>query len=320
VKALLAANLYAEVIWMEQGVDYEEIGLVEFSQKFCDEETCREHLFRMRWPDRFICPRCGCVEYSYHSTRRLYQRKGCKYQASVTARTIFHKTRTPLVKWFWTIFLIARQKSGISARALMKLLKINSYQTVWSMCHKIRKAMADRDANYKLGGLVEMDESYFGGPRPGKRGRGSGGKTIVAVCVEDCGDSPGFASMQVIDGVTSEELAGVAQKKIIKEGSVVKTDGFNAYKYLKRLGFVQEGHKASGKKASKILPWVHTFIGNVKSTIRGIFHSVSGKHLQRFLDECCYRFNRRFKESQLFDRLLLACVRTSTITYAELTG
>ena len=223
---------------MEQGIDYEELGLLEFSRKFCNEVACRKHLFKMRWPERFICPRCGCVDYSYHSTRGLYQCKGCKYQASVTAGTIFHKTRTPLVKWFWAIFLIARQKSGISARALMKLLKINSYQTVWSMCHMIRKAMADQDANYKLGVLVEMDESYFGGPRPGPRGRGSGGKKIVAVCIEDCGDSPGFASMQVIDEATSDELAAVARDNIIRKGSIVKTDGFSAYKYLQRLGFI----------------------------------------------------------------------------------
>jgi transposase-like protein len=305
---------------MEPGIEYQEIGLLEFSQKFSDEDKCREHLFKMRWPERFICPRCGCIEYYYHSTRRLYQCKGCKYQASITAGTVFHRTRTPLVKWFWAIFLIARQKSGISSRALMKLLKINSYQTVWSMCHKIRKAMGERDAHYKLAGLVEMDEAYFGGSKPGPRGRGSDGKTIVAVCVEDCGDSPGYATMQVIDEVTSEELAGVAEKKIKKEGTTIKTDGFRSYRYLNKQGFVQEGSKASGKHASIVLPWVHTFIGNVKSTIQGIFHGVSGKHLQRFLDECSYRFNRRFKEAQLFDRLLLACTKTSTITYAELVG
>ncbi len=142
----------------------------------------------------------------------------------------------------------------------------------------------------------------------------------MAVCIEDYSNGPGFASMQVIDGATSDELAAVAQNKIIREGSIVKTDGFAAYKYLQKCGFIQEGHKASGKDAPKILPCVHTFIGNVKSTIRGIFHSVSGKHLQRFLDECCYRFNRRFNEPQLFDRLLLARARTSTITYAELSG
>lgn len=305
---------------MEKGIDYQELGLLEFSQKFSTEEACRDHLFRMRWPERFICPRCGCVEYSYHSTRRLYQCKGCLYQASVTAGTIFHRTRTPLVKWFWAIFLIARQKSGISGRALMKLLQINSYQTVWTMCHKIRKAMGDRDANYKLGGLVEMDESYFGGPKSGSRGRGADGKTIVAVCIENNGDRPGFATMKVIDEATSDELLAVAEQKIEKEGSMVKTDGFRAYKFLNRNGFTQEGSKASGKDASTVLPWVHTLIGNVKSTIQGIFHGVSGKHLQRFLDEYCYRFNRRVKEAELFDRLLLACARNTTVTYAELAG
>lgn len=305
---------------MEQGIEYQGLDIVEFAGRFSSEEECREHLFRMRWPERFICPRCGCVDYYYYGARRLYQCQGCRYQVSVTAGTIFHKTRTSLVKWFWAIFLIARQKSGISARALKKLLRLGSYQTAWSMCHKIRKAMTDRDSNYKLAGIVEMDESYFGGRKPGSRGRGAKGKSIVAVCVENRGDSPGFASMKVIDEATSDELAEVAFEKIDPTGTVVKTDGFRAYQYLNSLGFRQKGQKASGKLASVILPWVHTFIGNVKSTIRGIFHSVSGKHLQRFLDECCYRFNRRFKESELFDRLLLACARTETVTYAELSG
>lgn len=305
---------------MEYGINYKQINLINFSEYFKTEEDCRQYLFKMRWPEGFICPQCGHNEYSYHSTRQLYQCKACKYQASVTAGTIFHKTRTSLLKWFWAIFLMTRQKAGVSAKGLQRMLGLNRYPTAWLMCHKIRKAMEDRDKKYKLSGLIEMDESYFGGNRSGKRGRGAEGKAIVAVSIENRGEHAGFASMKVIDEATSDELAAVAEEKFIKEKSIVKTDGFSSYKYLKKIGFNHISEKANGSDAAKVLPWVHTLISNAKSAIQGIFHGVSLKHLQRFLDEYCYRFNRRFKESELFDRLVTACVRTFTVTYTELTA
>lgn len=305
---------------MEQGINYRTMDIITFNKYFGTEEDCRLYLFKMRWPEGFICPHCGHKEYSFHSTRLLYQCKGCKYQASVTAGTIFHKTRTPIMKWFWAIFLMTRQKSGVSAKGLQRMLGLKRYSTAWLMTHKIREAMEDRDKKYKLSGLIEMDESYFGGNKSGKRGRGAEGKAIVAVSVENRGEHAGFASMKVIEKATSNELAAVAEEKFIKEKCTIKTDGFNSYKYLDKIGFSHISEKADGNNASKVLPWVHTLISNAKSAIQGIFHGVSLKHLQRFLDEYCYRFNRRFKESELFDRLVTACVRTSTVTYAELTA
>ena len=133
----------------------------------------------MRWPEGFKCPHCGHAEAYFHSTRRLYQCKSCRYQASVTAGTVFHKTRTPLTKWFWMIWLMGRQKSGISMKSLQRMLEIKTYKTVWTMGHKIRTALAERDAGYKLAGLIEMDDTYFGAPKPGKRGRGAAGKAKV---------------------------------------------------------------------------------------------------------------------------------------------
>ena len=159
--------------------------ILAFQRKFATERACRKHLFKLRWPDGYRCPRCGHEQSSYHSTRRLYQCKACKYQVSLTAGTVFHRTRTPLRKWFWMIFLMSRQKSGVSMLSLQRMLKIKTYKTVWLMGHKIRKAMADRDAHWKLGGLVEMDDSYFGGSKPGKRGRGASKKSKVVIAVED---------------------------------------------------------------------------------------------------------------------------------------
>jgi len=294
------------------------INLIEFQQKFATEEACQKHLFHLRWPDGYRCPRCGHDQASFHSTRTLYQCKACKYQASLTAGTIFHKTRTPLKKWFWMIFLMARQKSGISMLSLQRMLEIGSYKTVWAMGHKIRKAMAERDANYKLAGLIEIDDTYFGSSKPGKRGRGAEGKGKVVVAVEVDDDKPGFATMKQVENLGGDQISQSLGDKLGEEAEII-TDGWRSYGSLNS-GTIKHFPVVigSGKNAIKVLPWVHTLIANVKGTIHGVYHGVSTRHLSRYIAEFCYRFNRRFWESQMFDRLLTACLSCTTITFAEL--
>ena len=132
----------------------------------------KNNCFGCAWPEGFKCPRCGQTDAYFYSNRHLYQYKSCGYQASLTSGTVFHKTRTPLTKWFWLIWLMGRQKSGISMLSMQRMLEIKTYKTVWTMGHKIRKALADRDAHYKLAGLIEMDDTYFGAPKPGKHAAG----------------------------------------------------------------------------------------------------------------------------------------------------
>ena len=160
------------------------LSLLQFQKKFGTEKACQKQLFRMQWPEGFKCPHCGHTKAYFHSTRQLYQCQSCGYQASLTAGTVFHKTRTPLTKWFWMIWLMGRRKSGISMKSLQRMLEIKTYKTVWTMGHKIRQALAERDADYQLAGLIEMDDTYFGAPKPGKRGRGAAGKAKVVVAVE----------------------------------------------------------------------------------------------------------------------------------------
>ncbi len=144
------------------------LSLMQFQKKFGTEKACQNHLFRLRWPEGFRCPRCQHPEAYLHSTRHLYHCKACGYQASLTAGTVFHKTRTPLTKWFWMIWLMGRQKS-VSLLSLQRMLEIKSYKTVWIMGHKILDAMAEQDANYKLAGLIDMDDTNVGAPKPVKR-------------------------------------------------------------------------------------------------------------------------------------------------------
>ena len=158
----------------------ESIDVLEFQRRFATEDACRQYLFRQRWPDGFICPRCGCREYSEIRSRHLYQCKSCRYQASLTAGTVFHKTHMPLQKWFWAVFLVAHDKGGCSAVRLSQQLNTR-LETAWLMLHKIRAAMGQRESQYQLGGLVKLDDAFFGNReregssgRDGKSQRGSG--------------------------------------------------------------------------------------------------------------------------------------------------
>jgi transposase-like protein len=294
------------------------LDLLEFQTKFCTEEACVEHLFKLRWPGGYTCPRCGCERYSFHTTRRLYQCSACKYQVSVTAGTVFHKTRTPLRKWFWMIFMMARHKSGVSMLSVQRYLNIKSYKTVWTMGHKIRKAMSDRDARYQLAGLVEMDDAFFGPTKPGPPGRGAKGKTKVLIAAENRGEQAGFAVLRRVPAVSSEQILGLAHEKF-RSDTTVRSDGWHAYMTLGEKGF--RHHRvviSKDKSALDELRWVHVLTANIKGNIRGVYHGVSEKHLDRYLSEFSYRFNRRFWESEMFDRTVTACASTSTVTFAEL--
>jgi len=303
------------------GKNREPMTLLEFQERFTTEDACIEHLFRLRWPNGFVCPRCGGTRYSVHKPRRLWEclNPNCRYQASVTAGTLLHRTHVPLRKWFWAMFLMVRQKNGISAMGLMRLLSV-SYQTAWTMMHKLRKAMADRNARYLLHGVVEMDDSYFGAPRPGKRGRGAADKAKVLVSVEERGDKPGFSAMAVVDSVCGDELAEAAATQVA-EGQTIKTDGLNSFKRVAEEGKHRHDRRLIGdNEAHKVLPWVHVLVSNAKRFLQGTYHGVSIKHLARYLHEFTYRTNRRFIESELFDALGIAAMSTTPITYSELTG
>ena len=174
---------------------------------------------------------------------------------------------------------MGRQKSGISLLSMQRMLEIKTYKTVWTMGHKIRKALGDRDAHYKLAGLIEMDDTYFGAPKPGKRGRGAAGKAKVVVAVETPGKKPRFAAMHMVPRVSGQEIQALVRARLVAE-VVVKTDGWQGYSFLDALPYRHEWLvPGSGKEAPKVLPWVHTSIANIKGNIRGVHHGVSPKHL-----------------------------------------
>lgn len=299
----------------------------EFRSLFGAEELCGEQLTRQRWPEGFECPRCGGPSRGYMSGRRVHECAGCGYQCSVTAGTIFHKTRTPLTSWFWAIYRMSHDKKGISALQLSKEIGVN-YETAWLMQHKIRKAMLDRDQGYTLSGLVEVDEGYVGGEEHGeaRKGRGAKSKSVVAVAVEHRAEGqpgrtpiPGFAALSVLPNAGSKSLDGFLKDKI-EPGTHVLTDGWNGYWHVERLGFVHTATELSkqDQPAHKLFPWVHITLSNLKRFLLGTHHTVESKHLKRYVAEFNYRLNRRSMENDLLVRLLRACINTSTITYNQL--
>jgi transposase-like protein len=299
----------------------ESINLVQFQKKFNSEETCHQHLFDMKWSQGFECPNCKHNQAYEIKTRKLplYECTCCGHQTTVKVNTVLEKSRTDLVKWFWAIFLISHDKRGVSATYLAEELEI-SYQTAWSMQHKIRKAMGQRDANYMLAGIVELDDAFFGAPSEGgKRGRGTDQTPVLVGLSLNKQGQPKYLKMQVIPDVKSVTLIDFAQK-YIEEGSTINSDKYRSYQALSLNGYQHEAKLFNPKEDPDHLKWLHTIISNAKAFIGGTYHGLDAKHLQAYLDEFCYRFNRRTVKSELFNRLIQCCVSTVAITYPELTG
>lgn len=200
--------------------------LFEFHQRFPTERECAVHVFSLRWPDGFICPRCECQEYSFHEGL-LYRCKNCRYRASLTGGSIMHKTRTPLMVWFWAIFLVACDKRGHSALSISKELKI-SYWVAWTLLQKIRRAMREQYIQYRLKGIVELDDAYFGGKDDGKKWRRgtSKSKVLVAVSTDEKKEHAGFVKMQVVKHLDTDTVNEFVIKNI-ELGSKVQTDDFS---------------------------------------------------------------------------------------------
>ena len=303
---------------------YHGRSLMTFIGDFATEEACEEYLMRMRWPEGMPCLRCSSRDfYPRLKHRRAYQCRSCGLFNRPTAGTIFHKTRTSLRQWFIGIFLVAMDKRGLSALWLSKQIDV-SYQTAWAMLQRMRSAMAKRDRQYLLSGFVEMDEMFIGAPtEEKKRGRGTE-QTPVLVAVSFFTDKEGkehmgFAKLRAVETIDSPTIVRFA-KDVIVPGTTIRTDGYTVYPALDRHGFVHDAHPVKQRKAHIILPHVHTYISNLRSFIMGTHHGLGEVHLQQYLDEFCYRFNRRKREDELFDRLLLACLEKEETPFSALVG
>lgn len=291
----------------------------QFRRRFRTERDCIRYIIKRKWPGGFRCPRCDHDEAYLITSRRKYQCKRCLHQTTVTANTIFHKTRKPLRDWFWAIYLVATRATGSSARQLQYDLGI-SYPTAWSWCHKIRKAMEDRDRRYTLQGLIELDDTYIGGKKKsGKRGRGARSKVPVLVAVETRPKGCVHVALSKLESLSSYEAKGFLNEKV-EQDALILSDSLSTYRSLSQDLNLCPLTVWNGQRAVEIFPDVHRVIARLKTWIRGTHTHVSSKHLNRYLAEFAYRFNRRFKQRRdtIFDRLVTACCSTQTVTYQQL--
>jgi transposase-like protein len=298
-------------------VNDEAFNLIEFQEYFGSEEACLQAVERVRWPKGFICPACGHDGGYRISTRPVWQCACCEHQTSITAGTLFHKTRIPLRKWFLIMYLVAQDKGGASALRLSKLLKLR-YDTAWHILHKIRLAMAKRDEAIRLSGYIEIDEGFFGAAAKGKSGRGALKKVPVLVMVESAGRRAGSISMQRIDRVNMDNILNTV-RSLVEPNQYFRSDGWQAYHVLRADHQLKMG-PIPPQRLDRELHWVHIAISLAKRFILGTYHGVSGKYLQPYLDEFCYRFNRRQHGNRIFSHLLTALTFSNPIHYSALSG
>ena len=301
------------------GVDYPRT-LQEFDDWFLSEEACIDYLRRLRWPNGFRCPACEWSK-AYVTARGQFRCAACQRQTSPIAGTIFEGTRKPLRTWFQAMWFVTNQKLGGSALGLQRILGLGSYQTAWAWLHKMRRAMV-RPARSRLRGGVEVDETYVGGPEEGVSGRKTETKSIVVIAAEENGRGLGRIRLRRIPDVSANSLIPFV-RETVQPGAVVHTDGWAGYNPIEAEGYTHKVTNVSRSEqlAHELLPRVHRVAALLKRWILGTHQgSVSDKHLDYYLDEFTFRFNRRHSRARglLFYRLLEQAVQVKPVPYRQL--
>jgi hypothetical protein len=308
----------------------------DFFKKFPDEASCKAHFKAERDEQGVICKRCEGIEHYWISTRDQYQCKKCKYRTTLRSGTLLHGTQLPYYYWYFAIMLLTSTKKSFSALEVQRQLGHLYYEPIWYMLHKIRYAMGKRDDNYHLHNQIELDEGFFeivptkedrdriakeieDNKGKLKRGKGSQRQACVLVMVESKPVEPsekykhktskkvGFIKMKIIENLKKETTKQKVKTNVDTKASAT-TDGANNYNDIKQH---LDDHQAiviqDKTKTSEILPWVHIAISNAKRLLLDIHHSTGIDYLQSYLDEYCYKFNRRYFKS-IFDRAIIAVV------------
>jgi transposase-like protein len=303
------------------GVDYPRT-LQEFDEWFSLEEACVEYLERLRWPEGFRCSSCD-GDKGWRMSTGLIRCAYCQRKTSVIAGTMFEGTRKPLRLWFQAMWYVTSQKFGGNALGLQRVLGLGSYQTAWSWLHKMRRAMV-RPGRERLRGNVEVDETLIGGEEHGgKRGRGAGRKSVVVIALE-VHEPKGFGRvrMQRLSNASGASLIPFV-RHAVEPGSVVRTDSWGGYNTLQEHGYTHQktNLSESGDPAHVVMPGVHRVASLVKRWLLGTHQgAVTDKHLDYYLDEYTFRFNRRGSRARglLFHRLLQQAVAVAPVSYKEL--
>ena len=295
------------------------MNLIDFNRQFPNEEACRQHLKAVREQQGVVCSKCGHAHHYWKGYRNQWQCKRCGHRTSLTSGTVMHGTKLPLLYWFIAIHLLTSTKNTFSASELQRQLGHKAYQPIWEMLHKLRSVMGERDGQYTLEGVIELDEGFFtidcDANTPRHRGRGSEAKAKVLVMAESRPNEEArgrrinrairHIKMRVIPNLRAETIDEEVMGAIEPNSELI-TDNSTSYVHF---GDMVERHQAQvipPREVGNVLPWVHIVISNAKRQLLDVFHSVDEDYLQSYLDEFCYKFNRRYLD--LFERLMVASI------------
>ena len=297
--------------------------LIEFTKHFDSEEACEKYLKEVREKKGIECQECGCKKHYWNKSKKCWVCSTCGHETTLTAGTVMHASKLPLMYWFTAIHLLTSTKKTFSAKEMQRQLGHKRYQPIWEMMHKLRSVMGERDSIYDLRDAIELDEGYFtiedtsSEEEPLKRGIGSQRKAKVLVMVESQPvESPekgqksrkcGHIKMKVIQDLKADTFQSAAEECVNPNATVVM-DNLSGHAGVEQVVAISERQTVPGKDAPKVLPWVHVAISNAKSLFKDMYHGIKEEFLQEYLNEFCYKFNRMHFGDRLFDRLIVASV------------
>jgi transposase-like protein len=297
----------------------------EFEAWFRTDADCLDYLEWLRWPNGFVCPHCGHAG-GWRMSDARFKCAACDARTSVTAGTIFDRTRTPLTVWFTVCWLFTSGKDGVSALSVQRTLEIGSYQTAWTMLHRLRSVLV-RPGRERLTGTVEVDETFIGGEEPGLRGGRARGKKVLNCIAVEVNEPKGLGRcrMAPLPDASATSLHAFVTDHV-EPGSTVITDGWQGYRGLEQLGYVhdrrsQRAARARGQDPSELLPAVHRVASLIKRWLLGTHQgSTDVAHLPAYMDEFVFRFNRRRSRSRgmIFYRVLELAVDHQPVRYKDL--
>ena len=295
--------------------------LTEFCKRFDSEEARENHLREIREKEGVICSKCGGKKHYWDKATKSWRCAKCGHETTLKAGTVMHGSKLPLMYWFTAMHLMTSTKKTLSAAEMQRQLGHKRYQPIWEMMHKLRSVMGQRDAKYNLAGTIELDEGYFTISNPldegekQKSGIGSQKQAKVLVMVEsEETETPatgkksrkcGYLKMQVIDNLKTDTFEKETSKALDPSSAVVM-DNLPGHTGVEKVVSESRKQTVPGKDAPKVLPWVHIAIANAKTLFQDMYHGIKDEFLQCYLDEYCYKFNRKYFGDRVFDRLVIA--------------
>ena len=293
--------------------------ILEFANHFPDEESCRAHFKQLRITKGVTCKRCGGINHYWLNSKSMFQCKGCRFRTSLRSGTVMENSKLPFRYWYIAMHLLTSTKKSFSALEMQRQIGHRRYEPIWAMLHKIRMIMGKKEVQAELKGWIELDEGFFAfrvseeTRKNSKTGKGSArmAKVLVMVESEEVPKSKKYQKTRRCGQFKMRHIPDLKGKTIVNElktlihpDSHIMTDNLGSYSRLHQHFKEHQILPATGKQASKLLPWVHTAIANARRTLLGIFHGMDKKYVQNYLDEFCYKLNRRYRGEQRFMDLM----------------